>query len=67
MGLIHRGREQVRVGETHQGFTPGLFVRRRQQDAIDIKYSGCQSWVVKSGSAGFSKRPLPGWISLSYM
>lgn len=40
IGLVHLGGEQVRIGYSAQRFAPGVFMRRREQDAIDIE-NGC--------------------------
>jgi hypothetical protein len=43
MGLIHRGREILRIRKTLQRFAPGALMRGREQDAVDIENGRSQS------------------------
>src|SRR5271157_1622722 len=49
MRLVHLGREQVRVRESAQRFTPGVFMRRCEQNAINVE-NGRFQWSLLQNS-----------------
>ena len=64
MRLIHLGGEATWLGEADESFAPGLLVRGREQDTIDVEDAGVQ-WTVPVGPEfgrylrGHQSAPLP--------
>ena len=55
--LVHRSGEAIGVAETVERLPPGLLVRRREQDAVDVEYAGGQyAMSICSESSGATCR-----------
>jgi hypothetical protein len=46
MGLVNASREARSLGKTAERFPPGAFMRRSEQDAIDIEDANAQAMGV---------------------